>query len=134
VVVAARRPETAAAAAVLAPGARAVPLPVAAEHLSAAAVVVNATPLGMAGEAPPLDPGGLGPAHVVVDLVYHPAETVLLAAARDRGARAVGGLGMLVHQAALSFTAWTGLPAPIPAMKEAAGAALSAPRPPGSAG
>jgi shikimate dehydrogenase len=134
VAVAARRPETAVAAASLAPGARAVPLPVTAADLSAAAVVVNATPLGMAGEAPPLDPAGLGASQVVVDLVYHPAETVLLAAARERGAAAVGGLGMLVHQAALSFTAWTGMEAPIPAMKKAAEGAIAVPRPPGGAG
>lgn len=130
VVVAARRPETAAAAALLAPRARAVALPVPGEEVSAAAVVVNATPLGMAGEAPPFDAQLLRPSQVVVDLVYHPAETVLLAAARDRGARALGGLGMLVHQAALSFSAWTGLEAPLPAMKAAAEAALAAPRPP----
>jgi shikimate dehydrogenase len=103
---------------------------VAGEEVSAATLVVNATPLGMAGEAPPLDPGLLGPSQAVVDLVYHPIDTPLLAAARARGARATGGLGMLVHQAALSFTAWTGLEAPLPAMKAAAEAALSAPRPP----
>jgi shikimate dehydrogenase len=134
VVVAARRPEPGTAAALLAPGARAVPLPVAPEEVSAAAVVVNATPLGMAGEDPPLDARRLDPSQVVVDLVYHPAETPLLAAARARGARAVGGLGMLVHQAALSFTAWTGHEAPLPVMKAAAEAALGAPRPPGGAG
>jgi shikimate dehydrogenase len=128
VVVAARRPEAADAAALLAPGARAVALPVAGEEVSAATLVVNATPLGMAGEAPPLDPGLLGPSQAVIDLVY--IDTPLLAAARARGARATGGLGMLVHQAALSFTAWTGLEAPLPAMKAAAEAALSAPRPP----
>ena len=130
VVVAARRPETATAAALLAPGARAVPLPVAGDEVSAAAMVVNATPLGMAGEAPALDPSLLGPSQAVVDLVYHPIETPLLAAARARGARAMGGLGMLVHQAALSFTAWTGVEAPLPVMRAAAEAALGAPRPP----
>jgi shikimate dehydrogenase len=55
-----------------------------------------------------------------VDLVYHPLETPLLAAAREVGARPVGGLGMLVHQAALAFEAWTGVPAPVEAMRAAA--------------
>jgi RNA polymerase sigma factor (sigma-70 family) len=48
----------------------------------------------------------------VFDTVYHPAETPLLAAARSRGVPAANGLGMLVHQAALAFTIWTGEPAP----------------------
>ena len=53
--------------------------------------MVNATSLGMAGAAGgalPLDPALLRPDQVVVDLIYHPAETPLLAAARARGARA----------------------------------------------
>jgi shikimate dehydrogenase len=79
----------------------------------------------MGGEAPPLDPSRLGPGHTVVDLVYHPAETPLLAAARAAGARTQNGLPMLVHQAALSFTLWTGVEAPLPAMRAAAESALS---------
>ena len=60
----------------------------------------------MAGEALPIDRPG--PGQWAVDLVYHPAETPFLAAAAARGARAVGGIGMLVHQAALGFEAMTG--------------------------
>lgn len=126
VAVAARRPRAAAAAAGLAPGGRAVDLAGAGDEAEAASIVVNATPLGMAGEPPPLDPARLGPAHVVVDLVYHPAETPLLEAARARGAQAVGGLPMLVHQAARSFTLWTGVEAPLEAMRAAAESALAA--------
>ena len=82
-------------------------------------IVVNATPVGMAGDvtvafAPRAD-------QWVVDLVYHPIETPLLARAAQVGAHPIGGLGMLVHQAALSFERWTGLPAPLPAMRAAAG-------------
>ena len=82
-------------------------------------LVVNATPLGMRGHsaaAMPLDPALLRPDQLLVDLVYEPAETALLAAARERGLRAFNGVGMLVHQAARAFELWTGNEAPIEAM------------------
>src|SRR5205823_10309513 len=124
------RPDAAESAAALAPGARPVPLGAvvappgpspAAEAVDPAAlaappgpssaarvvdpggfsVVVNATPLGMSGGDPlPVDPEALHAGQAVVDLVYHPADTPLLTAARLRGALAVNGLGMLLHQAA----------------------------------
>jgi shikimate dehydrogenase len=123
VTVAARRPDVAEAAAALAPGGRA--LPIGAVDPSPFAVVVNATPLGMSGgDALPVDPESLHGGHAVVDLVYHPADTPLLTAARAQGATAVNGLGMLLHQAARSFTQWTGQPAPIGAMRAAVTAAL----------
>ncbi|HYF44643.1 MAG TPA: hypothetical protein VD926_00440, partial [Acidimicrobiales bacterium] len=95
-------------------------------------VVVNATSIGM-GAAPdaaelPIDPGLLTRGQVVVDLVYEPVETGLLAAARAAGARPVDGVGMLVHQAAHAFSLWTGEPAPVDAMHDAARAALVAPK------
>jgi shikimate dehydrogenase len=71
-------------------------------------IVVNATPIGMGTDELPCDPALLGPHQIVADLVYHPLETALLHAARDAGARAVGGLGMLVHQAVLQHELWTG--------------------------
>jgi shikimate dehydrogenase len=82
----------------------------------------------MGGDAGlPLDPALLRPGHVVADLVYHPLETPLLAAARARGAAAVDGLGMLVHQAGLQLERWTGRAgAPVAAMRAAALAALAA--------
>ncbi|MGH9040656.1 MAG: shikimate dehydrogenase [Acidimicrobiia bacterium] len=126
VTVAARRPEASETAAALAPGAKAMVLADAAGQGDAYEVVVNATPLGMGGEAPPLDVGRLGPRQVVVDLVYHPAETPLLAAARARGVRTQNGLPMLVHQAARSFTLWTGVEAPLAVMQAAAREALAA--------
>ncbi|MGH9001989.1 MAG: shikimate dehydrogenase family protein, partial [Acidimicrobiia bacterium] len=124
VTVAARRPVAAATAAALAPGAKGMALGDAAGSGDAFDVVVNATPLGMGGEAPPLDTSRLGPAQAVVDLVYHPARTPLLAAAAERGARTHNGLSMLVHQAALSFALWTGVEAPLAAMQAAARSAL----------
>ncbi len=120
VVVAARRPDVAAEAAALAPGARAVALDQVATELPTSDVVVNATPLGMRGEPPPFDPSALHAGQVVVDAVYSPPETPLLTAARERGARPLNGLGMLVHQAARSFTLFTRQPAPLEAMWAAA--------------
>lgn len=86
-----------------------------------AGVVVNATPIGM-GEDPtaPFEPRA---GQWVIDLVYHPSETPLLARAQSVGAYPVGGIGMLVHQAALSFERWTGRPAPLAVMRNAAIAA-----------
>ncbi len=59
---------------------------------------------------------------LVYDLIYRP--TALLEAARAKGARALDGLSMLVYQGALSFELWTGLPAPVPPMMNAARNAL----------
>jgi shikimate dehydrogenase len=72
-------------------------------------LVIQATPIGMhpRAEASPL-PGGatLTSRHTVVDLVYNPLETRLLAHARRAGARAVDGLGMLVHQGIDALALW----------------------------
>jgi shikimate dehydrogenase len=94
-----------------------------------AALIVNATPLGMAGTGAdgansPIDPARIGPGQIVADLVYHPLRTALLDVAQSRGAVQVNGLGMLLHQAALAFEHWTGHPAPIEAMRVAALARL----------
>src|SRR3546814_15566909 len=85
-------------------------------------VVVRA---GGAADPLPLDASRLGPGQVVVDLIYHPPVTPLLEAARARGAVAINGLGMLIHQAALAFRAWTGEEAPLEVMSDAALARLS---------
>jgi shikimate dehydrogenase len=57
---------------------------------------------------------------VVNDIVYKPLETRLLREAKRAGAKTVDGLGMLVHQGALSFEIWTGKQAPIKVMEAAA--------------
>jgi len=86
-----------------------------------ASILVNATSVGMGGDGLPVPLELLArPPRVVVDLVYHPVETPLLVAARERGARTVDGVGMLVHQGALAFRLWTGHDAPVDAMTEAA--------------
>jgi shikimate dehydrogenase len=86
-----------------------------------AEILVNATSVGMGGDAAlPVDRAVLRPGLVVADLVYHPRRTALLASAEAAGATPIDGLGMLVHQAALAFELWTGVDAPIAAMRAAA--------------
>jgi len=120
VTVAARRTEAANDAASLAPNGQALSMDSVESALPEAGLLVNATPLGMNGEAPPFDVAALSERTVVADTVYHPLETPLLAAARARGLTCVGGLGMLVHQAAISFRSFTGVEAPLDAMHVAA--------------
>ncbi len=79
--------------------------------LDGAGILVNTTSLGMVGEEPlELDLARLPLSAVVVDIVYAPLETRLLAAARQRGNRTVDGLGMLLHQGRPGFEAWFGTP------------------------
>jgi shikimate dehydrogenase len=98
-----------------------------AADLAAVDLVVNATPIGMGddSEALPFDADLLHAGQVVHDLVYWPRETPLMRAATSRGARAVNGLGMLVHQAARSFRLWTGVDAPLAVMRDAVEAELA---------
>jgi shikimate dehydrogenase len=121
VVLAARRPDQAEEVVSVAKDASAIPFeqPAIEEALASADLVVNATPVGRDGESSPLDPAAIDARHVVVDLIYHPETTPLVRSARERGAAAFNGVGMLVHQAALSFEAWTGVDAPIDAMRAA---------------
>jgi shikimate dehydrogenase len=86
-------------------------------------LVLNATPIGTDDEELPLPP--VSGETLVVDLLYHPAVTPMQITARERGATVFGGLGLLLHQAALSFELWTGQPAPIDVMSAAAVAALA---------
>jgi shikimate dehydrogenase len=97
------------------------------EAVRDAEVVVNATSIGMGDGACPVDPALLKAGQVVADIVYHPSPTPLVAAATAGGLAAVNGLGMLVHQAAHAFRLWTGLDAPVDAMRSAARRGLAVP-------
>jgi shikimate dehydrogenase len=55
----------------------------------------------------------------VVDMVYEPRQTTVLARAERRGLATVGGLGMLLHQGAIAFEMWTGFQAPLDVMRAA---------------
>ena len=88
--------------------------------LGGAHLLVNATTLGMSGgPALDLDLARLADGAVVNDVVYTPLETPLLAAAARAGHRAVGGIGMLLHQARPGFAAWFGVePEVTPELRE----------------
>jgi shikimate dehydrogenase len=127
IVVAARRPDAAASVTELAAVARVG----AVDEADGMDLVVNATPVGM-DDVVELDPPSLpipaerlGAGQLVVDLVYHPLVTPLVREARARGAVAVNGIGMLVHQAAIAFRLWTGEDAPIESMSAAVLAELA---------
>lgn len=94
--------------------------------LEKADVLVNTTRLGMVPDADlsPVPSGLLRSGLVVFDIVYNPVKTRLLADAGAAGARAIGGLEMLVWQGALAFTLWTGREAPVDLMRGAAVEAL----------
>ena len=85
-------------------------------------LIVNTTPLGMASnrDSSPW-PGELSfPGEAFLyDLVYNPAETALMRAARDAGLAAAGGIGMLIEQAVRSFLIWTGCTPPRQSMQQA---------------
>jgi shikimate dehydrogenase len=88
--------------------------------LAQAAGLVNATPVGMLG-----CPGNPVPADAVEardwvkDVIYTPLETELVEIARARGAQAVGGAGMCVHQAAEAFRLFTGITPDLARMRRA---------------
>lgn len=73
-------------------------------------VVINATPVGMAGHSPASlieDASWIHADQTFFDFVYHPRQTVFLDTARRAGARTLGGVALLVSQAAESFRIWT---------------------------
>ena len=85
-------------------------------------LVVNATSLGLkADDASPLDEKqfALTNAGAVYDMIYRPAETRLLAAAKAAGCKTANGLGMLLWQGARAFVIWTGKSAPVDVMRRA---------------
>jgi shikimate dehydrogenase len=85
-------------------------------------LVVNSTPVSLAGELPPLPSGIFAPGSLAYDLVYGRGTTPFLRFARASGAgRIADGLGMLVEQAAESFLVWRGVrPATRPVIEQLA--------------
>ncbi len=86
--------------------------------LHGAGILVNTTSLGRMRSHRSISISLLPPSAVVVDIVYVPLETGLLAAARRRGHPVVDGLGMLLHQGRPGFAAWFGAaPQVLPALQ-----------------
>jgi shikimate dehydrogenase len=87
-------------------------------------VVINCAPVGMSGHSEGqslIKAESLEGVKLVYDLIYTPEETALLGDARRAGCRTLGGLAMLVGQAAEQFRLWTGFEAPVDVMWRAAG-------------
>jgi len=85
-------------------------------------LLLNATSLGLkSGDGSPLDERlfPLKSAKAVYDMIYRPAETPLLEAAKAAGCRTSNGLGMLLYQGAKALEIWTGQPAPVEVMRRA---------------
>ncbi len=103
----------------------------AADAVSAADLIINATPVGMGAEDPsPIPAAWLREGQVVLDMVYRPGTTALVQEATAVGARAASGLGMLVAQGALAIDIWAGADraqarAPRDVMRAAAEAAMN---------
>ncbi len=83
--------------------------PLFAAELRSADLAVNATTVGMIDPGMTIEVDTLPARATVFDLVYVPAETPLLRAARARGLRAANGGEMLIQQAAIAFERWTGM-------------------------
>jgi shikimate dehydrogenase len=91
-----------------------------AEAADAAGCLINATPLGLKKNDPlPLKKEVIQKRHLVCDLVYNPPETKFLKAAKEKGAKRLSGLGMLLYQGVIAFEIWTGVKAPVGVMKNA---------------
>ena len=85
-------------------------------------LVLNATSLGLKpGDPVPFDEQqfSLRQAGAAYDMIYRPAETALLKAAKAAGCRTANGLGMLLYQGAKALELWTGQTAPIEVMRQA---------------
>ena len=82
-------------------------------------LIVNATSVGLQSNESLLDREDIDENSTVYDLVYRPVMTKLLENAREKGAKVIYGYEMLLEQGAQAFEIWTGLKAPLPAMKKA---------------
>ncbi len=93
------------------------------EAVGAAALVINATPVGLRDDAFPVAVHALPARCAAFDLVYRPGLTPWIMACRRAGLRAEDGLRMLVEQGAAAFETWFDIPAPRAAMWQALNAA-----------
>lgn len=99
--------------------------PEAGGFLSAADLLVNATPVGLKADDATLllDVDLLPTTALVMDMIFNPPVTPLLQVAQAHGCQVLNGLSMLLYQGALAFELWTDRPAPIEVMRKALGLA-----------
>ena len=92
------------------------------DELETADILVNATSVGMHPDVniSPVPSSLLRRDLCVIDIVYNPLETMLVADAKSAGAKVVSGLEMLIYQGAVAFEIWTNCPAPVEVMRNAA--------------
>ncbi len=88
-------------------------------------VLVHATPVGMTPNVDKCYFMDRIPAHMVMDMVYTPMETLLLRRAKAQGAEVIPGIEMFLEQAARQFEIWSGDSAPRAVMERAAMEALA---------
>ncbi len=95
------------------------------ERMAGSSLLVSTITAGMDPSIPlVISPDWLHENLTVCDIVYVPPETNLLKAANERGLKTIGGMGMLVHQGAISFRLWTGKQPPVGTMQKALAEAL----------
>jgi shikimate dehydrogenase len=85
-------------------------------------LILNATSVGLKADDPlPVSTSeyALTQARAAYDMIYRPAETAFLRAAREAGCKVANGLGMLLYQGAKALELWTGQPAPVNVMRHA---------------
>ncbi|MFC6836407.1 shikimate dehydrogenase [Halomarina ordinaria] len=124
VTVANRTVERAEDLAAVVPGASACGLDALPDVVADAAVLVNATSVGMEEDRSPVPASALHADLAVLDAVYAPLETRLLREAAAAGATTVDGGWMLLYQGVAAFERWTGRDAPVTAMNDALRAGL----------
>ncbi|MBN2326703.1 MAG: shikimate dehydrogenase [Candidatus Omnitrophica bacterium] len=96
------------------------------EAITTADVIINTTPIGMSPHVNEclVDESLLSERHLVFDVIYNPAKTLLLQRAERRFARIINGVPMFVNQGAEQFRLWTGQEPPVDVMHEAVKNAL----------
>jgi len=93
--------------------------PALAKALGSAAIVVNATTMGMTTDTVPFDVTVLPETALVFDLVYVPPDTPLVRSAAARGLAVCNGMEMLVRQGEIAFERWTGIGSTADVMRDA---------------
>ena len=85
-------------------------------------ILINATSIGFSPnvtDKPDIDYTTITTEMCVCDVIFNPVETIFLKTTAENCAKTITGLGMLVQQAALNFTLWTGVEAPVDVMEDA---------------